>query len=134
MCEGNWSAAEAKPSVVQAFIQKEMGVGWGCKRLQKWPQATATGELNLVKAPGKDLRLVLDSTICQVNPIVNYSLPEAVQLPTVSEVCASFQPSDPHSMWIGASLDFLAATNRSKCKCKTKAFSCLSSQVTYTVT
>ena len=74
-----------------------------------WPSAIAVGKLNLVEAPGKD-PLVLDSTVCQVNP--NCSLPEAVQLPTVSDVCFSFQPSDPHSMWMGASLDFKAATNR----------------------
>ena len=28
MCEGNWSAAEAKPSVVQALIDKEIEAGW----------------------------------------------------------------------------------------------------------
>ena len=57
-------------------------------------------------APGNYPPLVLDSAFCQVNP--NCSLPEAVQLPTVSDVCASFQPSEPRSMWIGASLDFKA--------------------------
>ena len=69
-----------------------------------------------MEAPGKDPRLVLDSTICQVNP--NCSLPEAVQLPTVSDVCFSFQPSDPHSMWIGASLDFKAAHKQVKVRPK----------------
>ena len=79
MCEGNWSAAEAKPSVVQALINKEIDSGW-----------RQTAQLNLVEAPEKDPRLVLDSTVCQVNP--NCSLPEAVQPPTVSDVCFSFQP------------------------------------------
>ena len=69
-----------------------------------------------MEAPGKDPRLVLDSTICQVNP--NCSLPEAVQLPTVSDVCFSFQPSDPRSMWIGASLDFKAAHKQVKVRPK----------------
>ena len=101
MCEGNWSAAEAKPPIVQALIDKEIEAGWVCKipggrkeAQERWPSATAIGKLlNLVEAPGKDPRLVLDSTVCQVN--TNCSLPEAVQLPTVSDVCFSFQPSDP---------------------------------------
>ena len=119
MCEGNWSAAEAKPSVVQALIDKEISAGWVHKvpggreeALKRWPSATAIGKLNLVEAPGKDPRLVLDSAVCQVN--TNCSLPEAVQLPTVSDVCSSFQPSDPRSMWIGASLDFKAAHKQVK--------------------
>ena len=62
---------------------------------------------------GKDPpRLALDSAVCQANP--NCSLPKAVQLPTVSDVCFSFQPSDPCSMWIGASLDFNAAHKQVK--------------------
>ena len=119
MCDGNWSAAEAKPSIVQALIDKEIEAGWVSKveggraeALRRWPSATAVGKLNLVEAPGKDPRLVLDSTVCQVN--TNCSFSEAVQLPTVSDVCSSFQPSDPHSMWIGASLDFKAAHKQVK--------------------
>ena len=42
------------------------------------------GKLNLVEAPGKGPCLVLDSAVCQVNR--NCSLPEAVRLPTVSDV------------------------------------------------
>ena len=91
MCEGNWSAAEAKPSIVQSLIDKEIESGWvrhlpenRTAAQARWPSATAVGKLNLVEAPGK----VLDSTVCQVNP--NCSLPEAVQLPTVSDVCFSF--------------------------------------------
>ena len=75
---------------------------------RRWPSATAVGWL----APGKDPRLVLDSTVWQVNP--NCSLLKAVQLPTVSAVCFSFQPSDPHSMWMGASLDLKAAHKQVK--------------------
>ena len=119
MCEGNWSAAEAKPSIVQSLIDKEIESGrlrhlpGGRTAAQaRWPSATAVGKLNLVEASGKDPRLVLDSTVCQVNP--NCSLPEAVQLPTVSDVCFSFQPSDPHSMWMRASLDFKAAHKQVK--------------------
>ena len=114
-CEGNWSAAEAKPSVVQALINKEIDSGWvqripGGRQTAhaRWPSATAVGKLNLVEAPGKHPCLVLD----QVNP--NCSLPEAVQLPAVSDVCFSFQPSDPHSMWMGASLDFKAVYKQVK--------------------
>ena len=119
MCEGNWSAAEAKAfHSSQSLIDKEVASGWvqripgGRSAAQARPSATAVGKLNLVEAPGKDPRLVFDSTVCQVNP--NCSLPEAVQLPTVSDVCFSFQPSDPHSMWMGASLNFKAAHKQVK--------------------
>ena len=78
MCEGNWS----KPSIVQSLIDKEVASGWvqhipgGRSAAQaRWPSATAVGKLNLVEAPGKDPRLILDSTVCQVNP--NCSLPAA---------------------------------------------------------
>ena len=109
MCEGNWSAAEAKPSIVQSLINKEVASGWAAHPRNR-TAALAFSHSSRKAQPGrKDPRLVLDSTVCQVNP--NCSLPEAVQLPTVSD---AFQPSDPHSMWMGASLDFKAAHKQVK--------------------
>ena len=109
MCEGNWSAAEAaKPSIEIASGWVQHIPGGRTAAQARWPSA----KLNLVEAPGKDPRLVLDSAVCQVN--ANCSLLEAVQLPTVSDVSFSFQPSDPHSVWMGASLDFKAAHKQVK--------------------
>ena len=57
-----------------------------------WPNGIAVGKLSLVKAEGKDPRLVFDSTICQVKPLCR--IPEAVSMPAVQEVRRSFQLQD----------------------------------------
>ena len=79
---------------------------------KRWPKGIAVGKLSLVKAEGRDPRLVLDSTICQVNPLCR--IPEAVTMPTVQEVRRSFQPQDPRGAYISASVDFKAAHKRVK--------------------
>ena len=56
---------------------------------------------------GKDPRLVLDSTICGLNPAVH--LPERVALPTSADVQRSFQAEDPPGSLTALSLDFQAA-------------------------
>ena len=79
---------------------------------KRWPKGIAVGKLSLVKVEGRDPRLVLDSTICQVNPLCR--TPEAVTMPTVQEVRRSFQPQDPRGAYISASIDFKAAHKRVK--------------------
>ena len=79
---------------------------------KRWPKGIAVGKLSLVKAEGRDPRLVLDSTVCQVNPLCR--IPEAVTMPTVQEVRRSFQPQDPRGAYISASIDFKAAHKRVK--------------------
>ena len=79
---------------------------------KRWPKGIAVGKLSLVKAEGRDPRLVLDSTICQVNPLCR--IPESVTMPTVQEVRRSFQPQDPTVAYISASIDFKAAHKRVK--------------------
>ena len=59
-----------------------------------WPKGTALGKLNLVLAEGRDPRLVLDSTICGVNPKCH--LPERVALPMAADICLATKPSDDH--------------------------------------
>ena len=53
-------------------------------------------------AEGKDPRLVLDSTVCGVNP--KCAVPERISLPMASDV-----REDTHSSFVGASFDFKAA-------------------------
>ena len=74
LCEGNWKHAEEHPEIVQQLIDKEIEAGWVIKTdctpdtaQQRWPQGIAIGKLNVVLAEGKDPRLVLDSSIRQVN-------------------------------------------------------------------
>ena len=50
-----------KESVVQTTFTEEQAKA-------HWPRGIAIGKLNLVRAENRDPRLVLDSTICGVNP------------------------------------------------------------------
>ena len=75
LCTGNWKAAEEHPQEVAALIEKEIEQGWVEQTNMSleeakafWPKGVALGKLNVVFADGKDPRLVLDSTICGVNP------------------------------------------------------------------
>ena len=119
VCQGNWRPAEEDPETVAALLAEEEAAGWiqqvpgGLKAAKKrWPKGVAVGKLSLVKAEGRDPRLVLDSTVCQVNPLCR--IPEAVTMPTVQEVRRSFQPQDPRGAYISASIDFKAAHKRVK--------------------
>ena len=79
----------------------EIEAGWVIKTdctpdtaQQRWPQGVAIGKLNVVLAEGKDPRLVLDSSICQVNK--RCTLPERVALPLASDVKLAHM-ADPRS-------------------------------------
>ena len=71
---------------------------------QHWRKGIAVGKLNVVHAEGKDPRLVLDSTVCGVNP--KCAIPERISLPMASDVRLAFLPEDTHSSFVGASFDF----------------------------
>ena len=92
-CIGNWKAAEAEPETVSALLEKEIANGWVIRK------GVAVGKLNIVHAEGKDPRLVLDSTVCGVNP----------KCAMASDVRLAFLPKDTHSSFVGASFDFKAA-------------------------
>ena len=72
-----------------------------------WPAGTAIGKLNLVLAEGKEPRIVLDSSVCGLNPAVH--LPERVALPTGADVQRSFLSDDCFAQLCAVSLDFKAA-------------------------
>ena len=79
----------------------------GCDAARQWPEGTAIGKLNIVSAERKDPRLVLDSTICNANPLCK--VPERVSLPTALDVQRTFLQGDRRGNFIGMSLDFKAA-------------------------
>ena len=43
MCEGNWSAVEAKSQVVQALVDKEIEQGWVCQVMGGRQEAESAG-------------------------------------------------------------------------------------------
>ena len=113
-CIGNWKAAEAEPETVSALLEKEIANGWVIRTSmsieqarQHWHKGIAVGKLNVVHAEGKDPRLVLDSTVCGVNP--KCAIPERISLPMASDVRLAFLPEDTRSSFVGASFDFTSA-------------------------
>ena len=119
VCEGNWKPAEQDPDTVASLLAQEEASGWiarvegGLEQARlRWPKNIAVGRLSLVKADHKEPRLVLDSTVCQVNPLCR--IPESVSLPTVHDVRLTFGASDPKGAFLAASIDFKAAHKRMK--------------------
>ena len=113
-CQGNWTQAEQNPALLRQLLQKEVGNGWVVPfqgnaedAARHWPAGTAIGRLNIVSAEGKDPRRVLDSTICNANPLCK--VPEQVSLPTALDVQRTFLQGDCHGNFVGMSLDFKAA-------------------------
>ena len=72
-----------------------------------WPSGTAIGKLNLVLAEGKEPRIVLDSSVCGLNPSVH--LPERVALRSGADVQRSFLSDDCFAQLCAVFLDFKAA-------------------------
>ena len=72
-----------------------------------WPDGSAIGKLNIVTAEGKDPRQVLDSTVCNANPLCK--VPERVSLPNALDVQRTFLRNDKRGNFMGLSLDFKAA-------------------------
>ena len=92
ICEGNWKMSEDEPETVQSLLRNEMANNWVvetglsiAEAREKWPLGIAVG--NVVFAEGKEPRLVLDSTVCQVN--TRCHLPERLSLPMASDLALS---------------------------------------------
>ena len=99
---------------MSALIDKEISIGWVVRTdmsveqaRQHWRKGVVVGKLNVARAEGIEPRLVLDSTVCGVNPKCN--LPERVSLPMASDVRLAFMLGDTRASFIGASFDFKAA-------------------------
>ena len=73
---------------------------------------TQPGAPSEAATEGRDPRLVLDSSICNVNG--RRQLPERVALPTALDIRLATLDADPHSAFVGAGLDFKAAHKQVK--------------------
>ena len=120
-CEGNWKRAEEHPEVLQALLAKEIEGGFvaafdGSEEDAKarWPAGTAIGKLNIVFSDERDARLVLDSSICNLN--ARCTLPERMALPSALDVQLSFSPHDPLAIWRALCLDFKGCTQTHACQ------------------
>ncbi|CAJ1356963.1 unnamed protein product [Effrenium voratum] len=113
----NWSNAEANADLVSDLIQQEMAEGWVYRfdgdltqAQQCFPAGVAIGKLNVVTAPGRKPRLILDSTICGTNQ--RCLIPDRCAVPSPKDVLRVFPlRENAEELW-GFSLDIQAAHKR----------------------
>ena len=69
VCFGNWDS----PALLQSLVQEEMDKGYLeeveslAHAQQRWGDRVAVGRMNVVQAPGKAPRLIVDSSVCGTN-------------------------------------------------------------------
>ena len=86
---GPWSGAAENPSIVADLLQEEFNEGWieevlgGEAELKKNFPHAAIGNMNVVLAPNRSPRLVVDSSISGVT--AHTSIPNCMCLPRISD-------------------------------------------------
>ena len=119
VCEGNWQGAESDPALLQELIEEELQAGfleevdtieeayrrWGKERV-------AVGKVNIVKAPGRSPRLVVDNSVCNTNQ--NCTVPEQFSLPCLQDIQASYPLREDSEPVSGFSLDVKGAHKTSR--------------------
>ena len=110
----NWQSAEDEPSIVMELIQKEIDAGWVVPFKGTMEDAQvffqdglAVGKLGLAVSDSRPPRLVLDSTICGVNP--QSKIPEKASLPTAKDVVRSYPLRRSNKKLSGVSFDVKSA-------------------------
>ena len=119
ICEGNWKGAEEDPALLQQLIDEELEAGflevvpdletayrrWGKERV-------AVGKVNIVKAPGRSPRLVVDNSICNTNHCCH--VPEQFSMPSLQDIQSSFPLREDNEEVQGFSLDVKGAHKTSR--------------------
>ena len=110
----NWSSAEDDPDTVKQLIEKEVASGWvevfpGSleEAQQHFKHGLAIGRLGLALSDTRPARLVLDSTVCWVNP--QCKIPERAQLPTARDVLRAYPLRQSTHEISGVSFDVRSA-------------------------
>ena len=110
----NWQSAEDDPDTVQELIQKEVDSGWvvpfdgTIEDAQcAFPDGLAIGKLGLAISDSRPPRLVLDSTVCGVNP--QSKIPEKASLPTAKDVLRAYPLRNSNRQLSGVSFDVKSA-------------------------
>ncbi|CAE7873637.1 LRRC45 [Symbiodinium necroappetens] len=98
-CESAWGSALSDPETVDSLLESEIREGWvqpvfgGLASLKAQYSRSAVGKLGLVKAPDRDPRLVVDSSVSGVTD--HTSLPNKSANPTISGLrrCSPARPA-----------------------------------------
>ena len=119
VCEGNWQGAESDPALLQDLIEEEMASGYleEVPSLEaayaRWGQdRVAVGKVNIVKAPGRSPRLVVDNSVCNTNQ--NCYVPEQFSLPSLQDIESAFPLRQDSEEVGGFSLDVKGAHKTSR--------------------
>ncbi|CAE7204615.1 unnamed protein product [Symbiodinium sp. CCMP2592] len=114
VCEGNWQGAEADPALLQELIEEEVSAGYIEEvpsleaAYERWgKERVAVGRVNIVKAPGRSARLVIDNSICNTNQ--NCQVPEQFSLPSLQDIQSAYPPREDEEPISGFSLDVKGA-------------------------
>ena len=129
----NWSSAEDDPETVRELIQKEVDSGW----VEQFPgnledaqqffgNGLAIGRLGLALSDSRPPRLVLDSTVCGVNP--QCKVPEKAQLPTARDVLRSYPLRQSNKELSGVSFDVKSAHKQVAVHSKDRGYLCFQFQ------
>ena len=118
MQTGQWSGADENPQIVSDLLQEEVESGWieeitrGEDALRKQFPQVAIGKLNLVIAPGRSPRLVVDSPVSGVT--ANTCIPNRISLPRISDVISAAPESPTSEACVQLTLDVAKAHRRIK--------------------
>ena len=113
VCFGNWNGVEDFPALLQSLVQEEMDKGYLGEvaslayAQQRCTDRVAVGRMNVVQAPGKAPRLLVDSSVCGTNGTCY--VPESYQLPLLECIRFSSPMRECSSVIGGFSLDIRAA-------------------------
>ena len=113
----NWSSAEDDPALTRALVQDEIDKGWVFEfhgsleeAQQAYPIGISVGRLGIAHSDGRSPRLVLDNTVCGLNP--RCEVPERSTLPSCKDVLRTFPLRQFQGDHLGFSLDIKAAHKR----------------------
>ena len=113
---GEWAGAQEHPEIVEQLLQEELAEGWICEvhggvdELKRQYDLVAVGKLNVVLAPGRSPRLVVDSSVSGVTDAT--MIPNRMCLPRITDVIAA-SPDVPSQQDItGLALDIAKAHRR----------------------
>ena len=118
MQTGQWSGADEHPDIVSELLHEELQCGWieevkgGREELQEQFSQVAIGKLNLVVAPGRSPRLVVDSSVSGVT--ANTCIPNRMALPRISDVISSAPDTPTSEACVLLTLDVSKAHRRIK--------------------
>ena len=94
ICEGNWKGAEEDPALLQQLVEEELEAGYLEvvpdleTAFRRGKERVAVGKVNIVKAPGRSPRLVVDNSICNTNQCCH--VPEQFSMPSLQDIQSCF--------------------------------------------